>query len=162
MDLIGPIIRRLGINVGNSSDSIHQSVRDSQGVQQAGRDVVNVHLSSETKKSNPKIGEAYFPDFDLILSVYDFRAGGDMGDSKYHASFATEHVARWVIAAISEADYDTFQIRDNQGHVGLPCTVTVPEGRYEGKVTYIEIGQRESSCLRLQCWLNVPAVSTRI
>ena len=67
MDLIGSIIRRLGINVGNSSDSIHQTVRDSQGVQQAGRDVVNVHLSSETNKSNPKIGEAYFPDSDLTL-----------------------------------------------------------------------------------------------
>ena len=161
MDLIGSIIRRLGINVGNSSDSIHQTVRDSQGVQQAGRDVVNVHLSSETKKSNPKIGEAYFLDSDLTLSVHDFRAGGDMGDSKYRASFAIEHVACFI-AAISETDYDTFQIRDNQGTVDKPCTVTVPEGRYKGKVTYIEIAQRESSYLELRCWLNVPKVSTRV
>ena len=155
MSLIGSIIRRLGINVGNSSGSTHQTVRDSQGVQQAGRDVVNILTSSESKKSHPVIGEAYFSDSGLTLSVHDFRAGGDMGDNRYHASFGIEHVALFV-AAIEEADYDAFQMRDNQGTVNLPCTVTVPEGCYEGTVTHIEIGQRELSCLGLRCWLKVP------
>ena len=155
MSLIGSLIRRLGINVGNSSGSTHQNVRDSQGVQQAGRDVINVYHNSDDKKSYPKIGEAYFSDYDLTLSVHDFRAGGDMGDNRYHTSFGIEQVALFV-AVIEEADYDAFQMRDNQGTVNLPCMVTVPEGCYEGTVTHIEIGQREQSCLGLQCWLKVP------
>ena len=143
MNLIGSLIRRLGINVGNSSDSIHQTARNSSGVVQAGRDV-NVYPDSQSKESYPKIGEAFFSASGLTLSVHDFRAGGDRADRRYLASLATKHVALFV-AALRDADYVSFGIRDNQGIVDIPCTVTVPEGSYEGTVTFIEVGQRESS-----------------
>ena len=157
MNLIGSIIRRLGI--GNSSGSTHQTVRDSDGVMQAGRDMTV--YQSEPQKSYPTIGDAYFPDSNLTLSVHDFRAGGDMGDTRYRATFGTEQVAKFI-AALREIDYEAFGIKDNQGPVNIPCLVTVPEGHYKGKVTFIEIGQRESSYLGLRCWLNVPVVDTKI
>ena len=157
MDLIGSLIRRLGINVGNSPGSVHQNVRDSSDVVQAGRDV-NFY-QGEPQKSYPKIGEAYFPKCGVTLSVHDFRAGVDWGDSRYHATFGTAQVAKFT-AALRETDYEAFGIKDNQGPVGdIPCNVTVPEGSYEGKVTYIEIGQRESTYLGLRCWFTVPVAN---
>ena len=153
MNLIGSLIRRLGINIGNSSGSVHQNVRDSSSVMQAGRDV-NVY-PAEPQKSFPKIGEAYFPECDLTLSVHEFRANVDRGDRRYSASLATEQVATFT-AALRETDYEAFGIRDNQGWVNILCTVAVPEGRYEGTVAYIEIGKRESTSLVLQCWFKEP------
>ena len=114
---------------------------------------------SEPQKSYPTIGDAYFPDSNLTLSVHDFRAGGDMGDTRYRATFGTEQVTKFI-AALREIGYEAFGIKDNQGPVNIPCLVTVPEGHYKGKVTFIEIGQRESSYLGLRCWLNAPAVDT--
>ena len=156
MNLIGSLIRRLGINIGNSSGSVHQNVRDSSDVVQAGRDV-NVY-QGEPQKSYPKIGEAYFPECGVTLSVHDFRAGVDRGDSRYRASLATAQVAKFT-AALRETDYMVFGIQDNQGPVGdIPCNVTVPGGNYQGMVTYIEIGQWESTYLSLRCWFTVPVV----
>ena len=155
MNLIGSIIRRLGINIVNSSGSTHQTVRDSNSVYQAGRDV-HVNSSSEAKKTYPKIGEACFPDFGLTLSVHDFRAGEDMGHKRYRATLGTKQIAKFVVT-LQDTDYETFGIRDNQGPVSISCMVTVPEGRYEGEVTFIEIGQRESSYLGLCCWFKIPA-----
>ena len=159
MNLIGSIIRRLSFIVGNSEGNTRQDVRDSSGVVQAGRDVT-VHQYGEPEKSYPKIGEAFFPDLDLALDVHDFRAGEDRSDSRYVATLRTAHVARFVVA-LRQADYVTFRIKENQGMVDLPCVVTVPEGSYKGNVTYIEMGQRESSYLGLLCWFNVP-VDTKI
>ena len=110
-----------------------------------------------SKKSLPQIGEAYFYDCGLTLSVHDFRAGQDMSDKRYGASFGIREAALFIVA-LKEADYLSFGIRDNQGHVQMRCNVTVPEGSYEGTVTFIEIGHRESSYLELHCWLKVPAI----
>ena len=148
MNLIGSIFRKLGI--GNSSDSVHQSVRDSREVIQAGRDV-NVHHHSEPEKSYPKIGEAYFPEYNLSLDVHDFVAGQDRQDRRYQASIATPQVARFVVT-IREKDYTAFELRDNQGPVALPCAVKIPEGDYDGEVTYVETVTRESDYMGLLCW----------
>lgn len=151
---IGSIFRRLGIRVGNSSGGVHQDVRNSNAVVQVAGDM-NVNSSNESRNSQPKIGEAYFPELGVTLSVHDFRAGGDRLDDKYQAVLATEQIARFVVA-LEEKDYGAFGIKDNQGRVSMPSTVTVPEGQYDGTVTWIEMGQRESSYLRLRCWFTVP------
>ena len=160
MNLIGSLIRRLGINIGNSSGSVHQNVRGSSDVVQAGRDV-NFY-QGEPQKSYPKIGEAYFPDCRVTLSVHDFRAGEDWGDGRYRATFGTAQVAKFT-AALRETDYEAFGIKNNQGHVDdKSCNITVPEGSYEGMVTYIEIERRESTYLGLQCWFTVPVADAGV
>lgn len=126
-------------------------VRDSQGVMQAGRDIVNVQHHSESKKSYPAIGEAYFPEYDLSLDVHSFVAGQERQDKRYMASIATPQVAQFDVS-IRERDYTTFRLRDNQGRVQLPCMVKVPEGDYNGKITYIEKVQQESDHMGLRCW----------
>ena len=157
MNLIGSFIRRIGINIGNSSASVRQEMQDSAGAMQAGRDL-NIYQGTP-EKSYPKIGEASFPDLHLSLDVHGFSVGGDRSDCRFQASLGTKQIAHFV-ASLREVDYDAFQIKDNQETVNLLCTITVPEGSYKGTVKYIEIAQREQTYLGLRCWLNVP-VDTR-
>ena len=155
--IVDSIIRKLNMDVGNSSGSTQQTVRDSNSVVQVAGDL-NVNSPQESKESNdsrPKIGEAYFPESDLTLGVYDFRAELDRGDDRYGATLSTDRVCLFVIA-LEERDYKAFGIKDNQGRVGMACTVKVPEGDYEGTVQWIEIGQRDSSYMGLRCWFTVP------
>ena len=44
------------------------------------------------------IGKAYFPEYGLSLSVHDFRAGVGRGDTRYRASLAITHVAKFTAA----------------------------------------------------------------
>ena len=156
MNLIGSIIRSLGINIGNSPGSTSQGVRDSSGVVQAGRDV-NVYQSTpeKTEEGYPPIGAAYFPHCDLALKVYDLRFGIDRGNERYMASFATERVAKFA-ARLNEADYAKFDIVDMAGWAQIECHIAVPEGQFVGTVTYIEIAERGSDYMGLMCWFTEP------
>ena len=157
MDLIGSIIRRLKIKIVGSSGSQHQTMRDSDGAMQIGRDVnffQGTPEKSSPEKSSPKIGEASFPDFQLSLDVHKFSLRGDRADPRYRASLATRQIASFE-ASLREADYGAFQIRDNQDEVSMECTVTVSEGPYKGIVRFITITERQSDSMVLRCWFEL-------
>ena len=154
MDLIGSIVRQIGsiFRFGGSTGSQHQDVRDSAGVVQAGRDV-NVNVPATTAPLPTKVGQAYFPDCDLTLDVYAANTG-DMQDYRYGAVLVTKYVAQFV-AVLSGEDADTFRIGDHQGWAGLPCTLKIAGGPYEGIVSYIQAAALDEESLELVCWFRV-------
>ena len=156
MNLIGSIIRSLGINIGNSPDSTNQSVRNSPGVVQAGRDV-NVYppAPEKTEEGHPPIGAAYFPHCDSALQVYDLRFGIDRGDKRYMASLATKRIAKFT-ARLNVADYAKFDIANMAEWAQIECQILAPEGQFVGTVTYIEIAERGADYMGLMCWFTEP------
>ena len=152
-DLIGSIIRRVKIKFVGSSGSQHQAMRDSDGGTQIGRDV-NIFQTTPEKSSPTIIGEASFPDLQLSLDVHEFSLGGDRTDWRYGARQGTRHIASFV-ASLRESDYDAFQIRVNQDQVYLKCTITLPEGSYEGIVRFIKITERQAHSMVLRCWFKL-------
>ena len=152
MKWIESVFRRISVKIGNSPGSVRQTMRNSAGAMQAGRDI-NIY-QGEQEKSYPKIGEASFTDLHVALDVHGFSVGGDRSDSRYQASLATKQIASFVVS-LREVDYDAFRIKDNQEIVNLQCTISVPEGSYKGTVKYIEIAQRGQGYFGLRCWLNI-------
>ncbi len=91
--------------------------------------------------------------------TYGFRLllafGLDRGDTRYMASLATKHVAKFT-ARLNEADYATFKIADMAGFAQVECSISVPEGQFVGTVSFIEDAERGPDYRGLICWFTEP------